>query len=709
MAHKDGSSMRQAIPPRGEMSALIRATDWSKTPLGPLEQWPRSLVSYVDLIKELPSPAIIFWGPEQTQIYNEGYAAIMGPRHPLYFGARYKDCWPETYPLIYPWMRKVLDDGAAVEVDKAQITLTRYGFNEECYFSFTFSPLRDDDGKVAGILQPVFEVTSDVLSERRAAMLQQLEPNVDTRDAAAEAIAALSANPNDIPFSMIYLWDERRNALELAAVSRNLDGRDDCIDRLTKIARAAYDASSAREVEPLGTLINGEGLGPWPEPPRAALFLPLGPPDTHSGRGVIAFGISARLHFDAKYRRFLQLVAGQVARAIASQRVLQNARERATLLEREQAARAEAEVANRAKDEFLAMLGHELRNPLAPILTALQLLELKAPDVAVREREIMNRQVHHLVELVDDLLDMSRIARGKIALDNETIELAEVAAAAIETASPLLEQQRHTLEVKMPGKGLCVRGDRRRLAQIVSNLLTNAAKFTPAQGTITISGRRDGDEAIISVRDTGIGIDPDILPHVFELFAQGRQPLHRSQGGLGLGLSIVRSLVEMHGGSVTAESAGKGRGTLMMVKLPCVQGAEPPKSAGDRKAVTKPASPLNVLIVDDNQDAANLLVDALSEFGHAVIAAHDGPSALEIAEAEPPDVAVIDLGLPVMDGYELARRFAVDPRLRRTRLIALTGYGQTSDRARTEAAGFVEHLVKPVDLDRLRQAIGEES
>ncbi len=370
--------------------------------------------------------------------------------------------------------------------------------------------------------------------------------------------------------------------------------------------------------------------------------------------------------------------------------------------------REAAESANRAKDEFLAMLGHELRNPLAPILTALQLLKLRGIEAGERERAIIERQVKHLVSLVDDLLDVSRITRGKIELRHEPIEAAEFVARAIEMASPLLEQQRHDLTVEVPRTGLMVDGDVDRLAQVVANLLTNAAKYTEPGGVVSVRGFVEGGDVVVTVKDSGIGIETDMLPRVFELFVQQRQTLERSRGGLGLGLAIVRSLVGLHGGTVSATSGGAGAGSEFTIRLPHAAARRPSPAlaiddAGQRARAGQDGT--RVLIVDDNIDGATLLAETLSAFGYHARAVHDGPTALALADDFGPDVALLDIGLPVMDGFELARQFAARPRLRRTRLVALTGYGQEQDRAESAHAGFAAHLVKPVDALHLRQVI----
>ena len=368
-------------------------------------------------------------------------------------------------------------------------------------------------------------------------------------------------------------------------------------------------------------------------------------------------------------------------------------RERKSLLEA-------AQSANRAKDEFLAMLGHELRNPLAPILTALQIMKLKDEDTSARERTVIERQVSHLTRLVEDLLDVSAIARGKVALKRELIELGDVVQRAIEVASPLLEQRKHTLGVQMPERGLLVHGDMARLTQVVANLLTNAGKYTPSGGTITISAAVRGSEVVLRVADNGVGMTPEVLAHAFDLFVQGRQASDRARGGLGLGLSIVKSLVERHGGAVSAHSDGVGRGSELVVRLPLAERDAASLSAQVPPSSTRvEASPaLTILVVDDNDDAAEMMAEALTFHGCRVHVAHDGPAALRLGRQHAVDIAFLDIGLPVMDGYELARRLRELPNTAPAWLVAVTGYGQESDRRRAVEAGFQQHLVKPVDL-----------
>lgn len=383
------------------------------------------------------------------------------------------------------------------------------------------------------------------------------------------------------------------------------------------------------------------------------------------------------------------------------------AEERLRLLESATAARIEAEAANRAKDEFLAMLGHELRNPLAPISTALELMNLRSDDTSRRERDVIARQVKHVVTLVGDLLDVARIAQGKVQLERKPIEVSRVIDKAIEAAAPLIEERRHQLRVTVPPE-LWLNADETRICQVISNLLTNAAKYTPHGGTITITAAPDGAELVIAVRDSGMGIPPELLPHLFDQFVQGRRTLDRAEGGLGLGLSIVRSLVNLHGGSVQVRSEGPHAGSEFEVRLPALL------SAAEMRERTRTPVPgmrkvlrdKRVLVVDDNIDAADLLSEALEGLGYETCTAYDGPSALEVAATFDPDIALLDIGLPAMDGYELARRLrGSPPSTKPLRLIALTGYGRDTDRTQTRAAGFDYHMVKPIDIAGLDATI----
>ena len=365
----------------------------------------------------------------------------------------------------------------------------------------------------------------------------------------------------------------------------------------------------------------------------------------------------------------------------------------------------ELAAADRRKDEFLAVLGHELRNPLAPLQNALELLARAGSDPAVlaRARGLMERQLQHLVRLVDDLLDVARIRSGKIVLELERVVLAAMISSAVELARPNIDARHHRLDVSVPDKAIWIHGDRTRLPQLLANLLNNASKYSGEGSHITIHADVVGNSAEIRVRDTGIGMTREALANVFELFAQAAGPEHAVQGGLGVGLSLARSIAELHGGTLVASSPGPGLGSEFLLRLPVVERPSIPQKLHDDGA-SNPAG-RRILVVDDNIDAADSLGIMLSYSGHEVRVVYSGREALTAACEFTPDAMILDLGMPEMDGYEVARAVRSDPTLRRTRLIALSGYGQAEDRRRTSEAGFDEHLVKPVIFDALNAAI----
>ena len=375
-----------------------------------------------------------------------------------------------------------------------------------------------------------------------------------------------------------------------------------------------------------------------------------------------------------------------------------------TRLKQAEAAMREAD---HRKDEFLALLSHELRNPLAPIITAAQLMQLRGDVATPREREVILRQAQHLVRLVDDLLDVSRVARGKVELAKKPLELASVVAKAVEVTGPLFEQRSHLLHLSVPSKGLLIEADEVRLTQVVNNLLTNAARYTPPGGRVEVTAAREDKEITLRVRDNGIGMDPALLSHVFEMFVQGARGPDRSEGGLGLGLSLVRTLTTLHGGTVSAHSDGPGCGSEFTVRLPAFL---PPDLSAHTQATAAQrhiasAHTMRVLVVDDNRDGAEMISDLLSAAGHEVKVANDPSEALSLADAFRPQVAILDIGLPVMDGYMLAQEMRIRLGHAVPTLIALSGYGHDQDKRRSDEAGFALHLVKPVDLEKLLQAL----
>ncbi|HEV8534185.1 MAG TPA: ATP-binding protein [Candidatus Limnocylindria bacterium] len=400
-------------------------------------------------------------------------------------------------------------------------------------------------------------------------------------------------------------------------------------------------------------------------------------------------------------------------------RVIAELQQKALALETEAAQRRAAEVElrrtieqlahiDRRKDEFLALLGHELRNPLAPVTSALELIRLHEdePTRVARLRETIERQIGHMTRLIDDLLDVSRITRGKVQLRDERVSLSSVVANAIEIAHPLIEERGHRFELDLPDAPVTLIADPTRLAQVIANLLNNAAKYTDVGGHIRLAARTAGPELVLSVRDDGAGLTPELREHVFEMFVQGSERHTRQRGGLGIGLTLVKSLVDLHGGSVEALSDGAGLGSEFVVRLPIVAD-EATKSAPARSAngdgVLGPRR--KVLVVDDNVDAAESLAELLREYGHDARTAHDGDTAIVEAERMRPDVVLLDIGLPLVDGYEVARRLRAHEGLNSTILVALTGFGEDRHRRLAREAGFDHHVTKPVDVSQLEDLL----
>jgi signal transduction histidine kinase len=650
---------------------LLATTDWSRTPLGAPEGWPASLRGYVSMVMAMPTPAIIFWGPDLTQIYNDGYAQIMGPRHPRYFGAPYRECWPDTYPLIHPWMQRVLEHGEVVEVDRERIPVTRFGFEEDAYFTFTFSPLRDDAGRIAGILQPVFEVTGSVLGERRAGLLRSLALLQGDEALWPSAVAALAMASEDIPQAAIWQLQADGGAQVLAATPGGMD------------------AAGGPQAQALAAQALATGAPAWREAPRTvAIALGGARP---GGRGAVLVACTnPRLHPDAAYRQFLEMVAVELGSALQRARSA-TARERqraflqrmfaqapagiavlrgpqhvfeltnpmyqalighrdviglpvrealpgfgaepffqildrvyrtgvpyvglgeAVRVEREGGVPAEEAYLNfvyqplqenegepqgilvfcyevteqvvarqhserlaealrqehTRKDEFLAMLAHELRNPLAPIRSAAELLA-RAPDqqaVVKRASEIVGRQVRHLAGLVDDLLDVSRVTRGLVTIEHAPQDLHAVLTQAVEQGRPLVEARGHRVVLDLAAQPLFVAGDHKRLVQVFTNLLNNAAKYTPDGGEIALRLAAAEGQALVSVEDTGIGIEPEHIPRLTERFYRVDRSRSRETGGTGLGLAIAKHALARHDATLEIESE-LGKGSRFTARFP---------------------------------------------------------------------------------------------------------------------------------------------
>jgi signal transduction histidine kinase len=791
-----------------QTASLLDSTDWSRTPLGPRSGWPVSLRSHVSMVMVLPTPAIIFWGPDLNQIYNDGYAQIMGPRHPRHFGSPYRECWPDTYPLIYPWMRRVLDDGEVIEVERELIPLTRLGFDEDAYFTFTFSPLRDDDGRIAGILQPVFEVTEAVLAGRRADLLRRLSGLSARTPPWDEAMAVLAEDRSDITAALVHEVDATGASVVIAATP----------------GASPESMGRPQPVRPVAAA--GEAV-PGGSPRTVALPLPT---KARSGRSTtLQVQTNGRLPYDAAYAQFIEMVAVELVSALERhEATVAEERQRAYLdrlfmqapagiavlrgprhvfelvnpmysaligrrqvlglplveampelvgqpfvdtldevyrsgrpyvglaepamLEREPDSAPQASHFNyvyqplhdgeqrpqgilvfcyevtaqvlaqrqseqlaealrqedRRKDEFLAMLAHELRNPLAPIRSAGDLLRRDPGNAPVVERasRIITRQVGHLAALIDDLLDVSRVTRGLEVLARTPQELKPLLLDAVEQVRPVAEARGHRVRMDLPARQLWVDGDRKRLVQIFANILSNASKYTPDHGQITLTVHDTPTTASVAIEDTGIGIDAALLPRVFDMFVQGDRGSARSAGGLGIGLALARTLVQMHGGSISAHSPGPGQGSRVEVTLP-LREAEPAAEGQPGDADPVPGhQDLPVLVVDDNRDAGQMLALQLRSIGYRVDVVEDGQSALTATRMVRYRACLLDMGLPDMHGTELARHLAAADATRPV-LIGVSGYGQASDAEAGRRAGLDAYFVKPVDLPALSRTLAD--
>jgi len=555
------------------------------------------------------------------------------------------------------------------EVVTGKEILYHRGDGVKAWIRVSGAPIRDASGKIVGGV----DLITDIDEEKRAS--ETLRINQERLNLAQKASQAGSFEWNLRTNAVI--WSEETEAIFGLAPGSFGGSYEDW-------TRCVHPEDLSRAEQELGrAIVDGEGASEY----RVAW------PDG-SVRWIQARG---KVFFDE---------AGEPLRWIG---INMDVTERKRM---EESFRRQAEAlreADRRKNEFLSILAHELRNPLAPISNAIQILTLRGDDPALvaQTKEVMERQVHQMTRMVDDLLEVSRISRGKISLQTAPLDLAEVVATAVETSRPLVEAHHHTLTVTLPERPARVEADGARMAQVLSNLLNNAAKYTEDGGRIDLIVEQAQGEAVIRVRDNGIGIAPERLPSVFDMFEQIEGVSDRSQGGLGIGLTLARRLVEMHGGKIEAHSAGLGKGSEFVTRLPAY--AEPAMKPAPEPSEGPPmpsaSGSRRVLVVDDNVDSAESMAVLLRLYGHDVRLAHDGEAALEEARSFRPDVMFLDISLPKMDGYEVARRLRLEPAMGGLTLVAMTGYGQEEERRRTREAGFHSHLVKPVDFEMLQELL----
>ncbi|MGG7604333.1 ATP-binding protein [Massilia sp. BKSP1R2A-1] len=647
----------------GQMGAMMRAHDWSTSPLGHPRNWPQALRTTVGLMLNSKFPMFVAWGPELGFLYNDSYASILGEKHPAALGSRFHDIWREIWADIHPLIVRALK-GEATYMDRLPLRMNRHGYDEDTWFRFSYSPVRDEDGDVAGMFCACVEMTGEVLAERYR---EQENQRLMTLFEQAPGILAVLRGPNHV--------------FEITNDSY-----------LQLIGRRELIGKPAREALPE---VAGQG------------FFELLDQVYRSGQPFVGHAVPVRIQREAGgdlEERFVDFVYQPILGPKGDVEGIFVEGSDVTVRKRVE---DELRAASRQKDQFLAMLAHELRNPLAPITTAAQLLQRGNMDpVRIRHAsDIIARQAEHMTSLVNDLLDVSRVTRGLATIEKEELPVADIVNGAVEQVRPLLDARRHELTLDLTNQPMHVSGDRTRLVQVVSNILNNAAKYTPPGGRVDLRVRRDGDEAVIAVCDNGQGIDPQVLPYIFDLFTQAERTPDRSQGGLGIGLALVKSLVALHGGRVAANSPGLNQGSEFSVRLPVMQdGPAPELAEGD----TAPATgPVRVLVVDDNADAAQMLATLLEAHGHEVSVEYDGTTGYARALRERPEVMLLDIGLPDIDGHELARRLRAARETADATLVALTGYGQSEDRDRAYEAGFNRHLVKPADLSELLRILAQ--
>jgi signal transduction histidine kinase/CheY-like chemotaxis protein len=648
----------------GEAGALMRGLDWSTSPLGHPVQWPQALRTVVALMLNSAFPMFVAWGPEGGFLYNDPYIAVLGEKHPVAMGRRFAEVWSEIWHDVGPLAERALR-GEATYMENLPLRMNRHGYDEDTWFTFSYSPVRDDSGAIAGVYCACVETTAQVLAERyRNEENQRLVELFEQ----APGIIAVLRGPEQV-------FELTNSSYRQLMGGRQLVGLP------------------VREAVPE---VEGQG------------FFELLDEVYRTGKPFVGRTLPLRIQrgpnaqMEELYIDFIYQPIRDATGAVAGIFV-----EGSDVTVRKKV-EDELRAANRQKDQFLAMLAHELRNPLAPITTAAQLLKQGRlePKAAQHASEIIARQAEHMTELVNDLLDVSRVTRGLVTLEREHLDINAIVASAVEQVRPLVESRRHSLTLQLSGEPAHVLGDRTRLVQVVSNILNNAAKYTPTGGRITLTVAPHEEQVEVSVRDNGVGIEPDVLPYIFELFTQAERTPDRSQGGLGIGLALVKSLVALHGGSVQARSEGSGQGSDFVIRLPRLAGPNIAQADETRTAAqVDPEAPLRVLVVDDNIDASLMLSTLLELQGHSVCVEHDGRNALRRARLQRPQVLLLDIGLPDMDGYELARRMREMPETANAVLVALTGYGQGQDKKMAQEAGFNHHLVKPASMEQVGEIL----
>lgn len=662
----------------------------------------RTLTTLNNLVASAPMGISILDDEMRFRHVNGPLAEMNGIPAEDHIGKTIAEIVPAIYPQVEPIFRRVLESGQPVadqiiESETAKAPGIRRVWRESWF------PIPGSHGKSSGVGVIVQEITEERQAEER---LRKKNERLRLLSEAA-AVLLLADDPNAM---LPRLFAKIASHLELDVyVHFTLDPQDDAL-RLASCEGLPTEAIHSCARLELGQAICGV-VAERRQPLAAAHVQQSDDPNTQLIKsfgvrayacypllvgdrllGTLSFGSRSRDEFFPDEMEFLGTICHYVSFAYERVRLVQKLSE-----------------ADRRKDEFLATLAHELRNPLAPIRNGLQLIRLAGGDRATVEqaRTMMERQLTQLVRLVDDLMDLSRISRGKIDLRTERVRLAAVVESAVETSRPLIEQMGHELTIVLPEQPVTLDADPTRLAQVFLNLLTNAAKYSDRGAHIRLVAEREGSDVVVSVTDTGIGIPADQLPRIFQMFTQVERSLEKAQGGLGIGLSLVKRLVEMHGGSIEARSDGPGQGSEFDVRLPVVAEASGPHAADAPGERAIPRSSARILIVDDNKDGADSLAMMLRIMGNDTRTAYDGQEGVALAEQFRPDVVLLDIGLPKLNGYEACRRIREQDWSKGMVIIAMTGWGQEEDRRRSHEAGFDHHLVKPVAPGALMQLLSD--
>ena len=700
----------------GEMGALMRSLDWSTTLLGPVSRWPQSLRTAVSILLASRFPMLIHWGPELVQFYNDGFRPILGDlKHPGALGQPAYPWWAEIWDVLTPMFERVLA-GEGTWYENQLILPNRNGYIEETYFTFSHSPIRDESGCVVGIFQAVTETTERVLDERRLRTLHDLGINTATAQVTQEACRiateTLSQNAADIPFALLYLLDESRRQAHLAGTAGlepDTPASPRVIDLsaedkpgswpLARVARTGQTAQVDNLAAQFGTLPGG----PWPESPFVALVLPVAQPGVTLPTGLLVVGISPRRALNDTYRRFLSLVAGQIATAVANTRALEMERKRAEAL---------AEL-DRAKSQFLANMSHELRTPLNGILGYAQILK-KGKTITDQQKNglnIIHQCGEHLLNLINDVLDISKIEARKMELYPKNFHFPEFLEAIAEICRIRAEQKGIELiyETLTPIPK-AVRADEKRLRQVLINLLGNAVKFTE-QGYITFKVGYHQEKFRFQVEDTGIGIAKEKLEEIFLPFQQVGEKIRETEG-TGLGLTISRQLAELMGGELKVESTlGKGSVFWLDLDLPEVEWTDV-AHISENNIIGFKGLKRKILVVDDKWANRSVLVNMLEPLGFEVLEAADGLDGLNKARQFKPDIILLDLVMPVMDGFEATRRLRMMPELEGVVVIAISASVFDFDHQQSREVGCDGFLPKPVReadlLEKVRVHLGLE-